>query len=288
MIFSDRKIVYHSFSAVKTNQKNGGRKEKMKQICTDLKNEYDALDDIVAKLDTAGWATKTYCDDWTIQEEIAHIAFFDGTAKLSVTEPEVFKAHAKAMFGGSAKEREKMERLQKVDPEDLLTEWREERNALTEALSKLGPKDRLPWYGPSMSAKSFATARLMETWAHGQDVIDVTDATRTATDRIQHIAHIGVITFGWAFTNRKMDVPTTPVRIEINSPSGQLWTWGPEGAADSVTGSAEEFCLVVTQRRHYEDTNLIVTGETAKSWMAIAQAFAGPPDNHPPPGTFSK
>lgn len=260
----------------------------MKQICTDLKAEYDALDDIVSELDAAGWATKTYCDDWTIQEEIAHIAFFDSTAKLSVTDPETFKVRAKALFEGSAEEREKMVRLQKIDPKDLLTEWREERTALIEALSSRKPKDRLPWYGPPMSAKSFATARLMETWAHGQDVIDVTDAVRPATDRIQHIAHLGVITFGWSFTNRQMEVPTAPVRVELNSPSGQLWTWGPEDAADSVTGSAEEFCLVVTQRRHYEDSHLVITGETAKSWMAVAQAFAGPPDNHPAPGTFPK
>ena len=149
-------------------------------------------------------------------------------------------------------------------------------------------KDRLPWYGPDMSAKSFATARLMETWAHGQDVVDVTSATRPATDRLKHVAHIGVITFGWAFAIHRKDVPTTPVRVALNSPSGELWTWGPEDAIESVAGNAEEFCLVVTQRRHFEDTNLSITGRTAKLWMSISQAFAGPPDGHPPAGTFPK
>ena len=260
----------------------------MKEICTDLKTEYDALDDIVAGLDAAGWTTKTHCDDWTIQEEIAHIAFYDGTARLSATDPEAFAAHMKAMTSGSSDERDKMVRLQKIDPQILISEWRQERATLLDALSSLDPKHRLPWYGPPMSARSFATARLMETWAHGQDVIDVTDATREGTDRLHHIAHLGVITFGWSFNTNQIEAPEAPVRVELESPSGQLWTWGPEDAADSVKGVAGEFCLVATQRRHYEDTNLVITGETAKSWMSIAQAFAGPPDKHPPPGTFPK
>jgi len=260
----------------------------MEQICADLKAEYDLLDSIVSKLDNAGWATKTYCDDWTIQEEIAHIAFFDGTGTLAATDPDAFQAHKTAMAGGDPEEREKMVRLQTIEPQELLAEWREMRTAELEAYASHGPKDRLPWYGPDMSAKSFATARLMETWAHGQDVVDVTDAVRPLTDRLKHVAHIGVITFGWSFSNRKMAVPESPVRVELKSPSGERWTWGPEGAPDSVVGNAEEFCLVVTQRRHHEDTNLVITGETAKVWMAVSQAFAGPPDSHPPAGTFAK
>lgn len=260
----------------------------MKQICADLKAEYDALDAIVSTLDNAGWAKKTYCDDWTIQEEIAHIAFYDGTARLCATDPEAFEAHKKAMTDGDPEEREKLVRLQTMDPQGLLAEWRTERAGELEAFARHDPKDRLPWYGPTMSAKSKATARLMETYAHGQDVVDVTDALRPVTDRIKHVCHLGVITFGWAFTIRDMEVPGTPVRVELNSPSGDLWTWGPEDTADSVKGNAEEFCLVATQRRHHEDTNLVITGEIANAWMAIAQAFAGPPDKHPAPGTFPK
>jgi len=260
----------------------------MKQIVADLKAEYDVLDGIVSGLDSDGWATKTYCDDWTIQEEIAHIAFFDGTATLSAADPEAFLAHKKAMASGDAEELAKMKRLQTMDPLALLEEWREIRAAELNAFAALDPKHRVPWYGPDMSAKSKATARLMETWAHGQDVVDVTDAERPATDRLKHVAHIGVITFGWAFTIRQLEVPDRPVRVALDSPSGELWTWGPEDATDSVTGNAFDFCLVVTQRRHHEDTNLVITGDTATSWMAISQAFAGPPDKHPPAGTFPK
>ena len=259
----------------------------MKQICKDLADEYEALDAIVSGLDATGWETKTPAE-WTVKEQIAHIAFFDGTAKLSATDPDVFKEHIQALFGGRAEAMAQLTVLQKMAYPDLLRYWREERIALVNALSRMGPKDRLPWYGPSMSAVSFATARLMETWAHGQDVVDAIGVSRLATERLHHIAHLGNITFGWSFTNRQMEVPQVPVRVELTSPSGELWSWGPEDARDIIRGSALGFCLVVTQRRHCADTDLVITGDTAEKWMSVAQCFAGPPTLGPEPGKFPK
>jgi uncharacterized protein (TIGR03084 family) len=162
--------------------------------------------------------------------------------------------------------------------------WRRERKALVDALAAKGPKDRVPWVGPTMSARSKATARIMETWAHGQDVYDALGLERTATDRLKHVAHIGVTTFGWSHVNRGLEVPDTAVRVELDSPSGQLWTWGPEDAPESIKGQAQDFCLVVVQRRHVDDTQLEVKGDVARNWMLIAQAFAGPPVTGPEPG----
>ena len=192
----------------------------------------------MAGLDEAGWETKTSFFDWTVKDEIAHIAFFDGTAKLSATDPEAFNEHVKALFSGKVEAMDQLTVLKKMDYPDLLQYWREERTALVNALSRLGPKDRLPWYGPSMSAVSFATARLMETWAHGQDVVDALGVSRPATDRLYHIAHLGNITYGWSFSNRQMEVPQVPVRVELTSPSGELWTWGPKRRRDIIRGSA--------------------------------------------------
>jgi len=260
----------------------------VEKICKDLKEEYDALDAIVSGLDEAGWEAKTPFFEWTVKKEVAHIAFFDGTARLSATDPEVFKEHVKALFEGQAEALAQMTVLEKMTYPELLKYWREERSTLVNALSLMGPKDRLPWYGPSMSAVSFATARLMETWAHGQDVVDALKVSRPATDRLYHIAHLGNITYGWSFTNRQMEVPPVPVRVELTSPSGALWTWGPEGARDIIRGSVLGFCLVVTQRRHYADTDLVLTGEAAEKWMSQAQCFAGPPEMGPEPGKFPK
>jgi uncharacterized protein (TIGR03084 family) len=258
---------------------------RVKAICKDLKDEYEALDAIVAALDEGGWETRTPAE-WTVKEQIVHIAFFDGTAYLSATDPVAFEEHFKAISSGAADAMSQAAVLQNMACPDLLNYWREKRNALTDALSRMGPKDRLPWYGPSMSAVSFATARLMETWAHGQDVVDAIGGHRAAGNRLRHIAHLGNITFGWSFTVRQMEVPRNPVRVELTAPSGELWVWGPEGARDAIRGSAEGFCLVVTQRRHFADTDLVISGETAEQWMTVAQCFAGPPGTGRQPGQF--
>ena len=134
-----------------------------------------------------------------------------------------------------------------------------------------------------MSAKSFLTARLMEVWAHGQDIVDAVGTTRQPTDRLRHIAQLGVITRSWSYTVRGEQPPSTDVRVVLVAPSGDEWTWGSDEALDRITGSAEDFCLVVTQRRHVADTELVVNGDAATEWMSKAQAFAGGPTNGPAP-----
>lgn len=242
--------------------------------------EQQELDAVVAKLDDAGWETKTPLEDWDVKEQIHHLAYFENRAKLAASQPEAFKQ----WFEEIQQEQNSMTRHMESTGKDLtagetLKWWREERGALIEVLARMDRKKRLFWYGPVLSAMSFATARLMETWAHGQDIVDALGIKRKPTERLRHIAHLGVSTFGFSFANRKMEVPDTPVRVELAGPSGDIWSWGPEEAKDIVKGMAEDFCLVVVQRRHVAETNLIVTGETAQQWMSIAQVWAGPPIN---------
>ena len=170
-----------------------------------------------------------------------------------------------------------------MTPLELLQAWRTNRLHLAEVSSTLADDDRVVWYGPSMGAKSFLTARLMETWAHGQDIVDTVGASRTPTDRLRHIAQLGYITRGWTYVNRRLEVPEVAVRVELTAPTGGVWRFGPDEAAESVVGPAEDFCLVVTQRRHVDDTDLHVTGEAARDWMLKAQAFAGTPTDGPTP-----
>ena len=261
----------------------------MKQICNDLANEYEVLDTIVAALDESGWNTMTPAEGWTVKDQIRHLAYYDERARLAVSEPEEFAQHL-ADITTDPEEHHKLQ--EKVGKElggvELLGWWRQERRALLDTLIPLDRKARIKWYGPPLSALSFATARIMETWAHGQDVADALGIERVATDRLRHIAHLGVATFGWSFTNRQLKVPDSAVRVEITGPSGDLWTWGPENAADRVRGSAEDFCLVVVQRRHLADTRLVVEGTTARQWMSIAQTYAGEPGAGRKPGMFDK
>jgi uncharacterized protein (TIGR03084 family) len=135
---------------------------------------------------------------------------------------------------------------------------------------------KLPWYGPPMSPASMATARFMETWAHALDVYDALGVGHAPTDRIRHVAHLGVRTRNFAFGVHGLTAPAEEFRVELTAPSGEIWTWGPEGAAQRVTGSAYDFCLRVTQRRHRDDLDLVATGPDADRWLDVAQAFAGP------------
>ena len=256
----------------------------MKEICRDLHDEQEALDAIVSLLTNEQWDTITPFIGWSIKYEIAHLAFWDMAAKLAASDGEAFNKLIESMFATEDAYDESQRELRTATPAYVMDYWRRERKALVEALAALGPKDRVPWVGPTMSARSKATARIMETWAHGQDVVDTLGIERAHTDRLKHVAHIGVTTFGWSHMNRGLNVPDAPVRVELASPSGDLWTWGPEGAQQGVKGPAEDFCLVVVQRRHVDDTRLEVTGDVARNWMLIAQAFAGPPVDGPKPG----
>ncbi len=257
----------------------------METICNDLKAEHEELEGVLADLDENQWEIKTPFLTWRIKDEIRHLAYFDDRAALAATDPETFNQHLEEVLNDFDAFEKTLESVgQDMSPEQLMNWWREQRKIMLDALGKCSPKDRLPWYGPSMSALSFATARLMETWAHGQDVFDTLKIRRTAKDRLRHIAYLGVKTFGWTYANRGLQVPEDPVRVELTGPSGDLWTWGPEDAKNSICGPADDFCLVVVQRRHVDDTRLEVIGDVARDWMEKAQCFAGPPVDGPKPG----
>jgi uncharacterized protein (TIGR03084 family) len=247
----------------------------MDEICTDLAGEQAALDAVVADLIEDQWQRATPAAGWDVKDTIVHLVQADRAAQVAVADPERFAA-AKAgvadqglagVFGDKSGR----------SGQEILAWWRDERAKMVAAFLSCGPKDRIPWFGPDMSARSFATARLMETWSHGQDVAEALGAGLPATDRLRHVAHLGVSTRGWSYVNRGREVPGADVRVELVGPSGESWTWGLGGVTDLVTGTALEFCLVVTQRRHLADTGLTVSGELATEWMSIAQAFAGPP-----------
>lgn len=261
----------------------------MKAICADLRAEYEALDRLVTTLSESQWQIVTPFYNWTVHDEISHISFFDAAALLATRSRQEFADHAMAY----AREKKSCNSLPAIvtklnnrlfSSRELLAVWRNNRSVLLERLEGMNPKERLPWYGPDMSALSFATARLMETWAHGQDVCDALGVTRVNSDRIRHIAHLGVSTFGWSFANRGLQVPEISLRVELQSPSGELWTWGDGNAGQLLSGKAEEFCLVVTQRRNVEDTALVCRGNEMAVWMRIAQCFAGEPATGPAPG----
>jgi uncharacterized protein (TIGR03084 family) len=260
----------------------------VRDVASDLLAEHDALDAIVAPLADDAWAAPTPSPGWSVADQIGHLTYFDGTAALAITDPDAFAASKDALFtstdGGEALT---LGFYRTMSPPGLLAAWRENRRLLADAIATLADDTRVVWYGPSMGAKSFVTARLMETWAHGQDVVDTISAERQPTDRLRHVAQIGFITRGWSYVNRGLVPPDVPVFVELTAPSAATWTWGPDDATERVTGPAEDFCLVVTQRRHVDDTALHVEGDLAREWLRYAQAFAGAATDGPPPRTAS-
>ncbi|HEX7166900.1 MAG TPA: TIGR03084 family metal-binding protein [Acidimicrobiales bacterium] len=252
-------------------------------ILADLAAEHDALDERVAALDDERWTTPTPAEGWAVRDQISHLNYFDDKAKLALTDPDAFRAHVEDLFSGRTPVGDTdLGRTGRHD--ELLEAWRRDRRALVDAATKADPDARVPWYGPAMSLASFLTARLMETWAHGQDVADALDLPPVVSERLRHVCHIGV--GARAYTHRVHGVEDTgePVRVTLRSPSGETWSWGPEDAANVIEGSALEFALVATQRRHRDDTSLRANGPVAEQWLSILQAFAGPAGTGREPG----
>ncbi|WP_406343929.1 TIGR03084 family metal-binding protein [Streptomyces sp. NBC_00648] len=245
-------------------------------VLDDLRAEGEELDRLVGALEPDGWKTVTAAPGWTIAHQIAHLAWTDGAALLAVTDADAFAAEVeKAVASPGTFVDEGAEAGARLEPGELLGRWRHGRARLAEALVAAPAGARFPWYGPPMSTASMATGRLMETWAHGQDVWDALGRTREPTDRLRHVARIGVRARDFAFAVRGMAAPDEEFRVELTGPSG-LWTYGPPDAAQRVTGPALDFCLLVTQRIHRSDTAVRAEGPDADRWLDIAQAFAGP------------
>ncbi|PWJ26564.1 uncharacterized protein (TIGR03084 family) [Branchiibius hedensis] len=243
-----------------------------------LSAEGDDLAALVRDLTTAEWQRPTPAAGWSIAHQIGHLAWTDEVALAAVTDPDAF---AEVVAQGAADPLHFTDTTAAARAElpaaQLLSQWQDGRAKLAEALTALPDDTSIGWFGPPMKPRSMATARLMETWAHGQDVADALGVRRVPTDRLRDIAHLGVRTRAFAYAINQLELPAAEPRIELTAPSGALWTWGPDTAEDRITGPAEDFCLAVTQRRELPELALVATPGAATEWLTIAQAFAGAP-----------
>jgi uncharacterized protein (TIGR03084 family) len=255
------------------------------QQARDFSDECAALADLVAPLSNADFDTPTLFKSWTINQILRHLHVWNIAAANSIKGEQPFAAFMRQLMSGERGRRFTEYEAQFLDGlsgHALIDAWQTQFELLAKSYLAIDPKARLKWVGPDMSALSSVTARLMETWAHAQAVYDVLGVERVDSDRIGNVVRLGVNTYGWTFTNRKEEPPGPMPRLRLTAPSGAIWKYG-EGD-DLITGSATEFCQVVTQCRNIADTVLVVQGPVATRWMAIAQCFAGPPQDPPPPG----
>jgi uncharacterized protein (TIGR03084 family) len=251
--------------------------ETVDPLLADLAAEQEALDALLVPLDDVGWDAPTPAPGWAVRHQVSHLTYFDEQAALARTDPAAYEAGRDAALADRASF-DTAGPYADLPAGELLARWRAARAGLQASFTGADAKDRLPWYGPPMSARSFLTARLMEAWAHGVDVTDALGRPPSASDRLRHVAHLGVVTRGWSYAVRGAEAPATEVYVELTAPASVgAWTWGDPAAPDRVTGPGLDFCLVVTQRRAASDTDLAATGEAASEWLAVAQAFAGVP-----------
>jgi uncharacterized protein (TIGR03084 family) len=248
----------------------------MDALADDLAAESAELRAVLAGLTEDQWRAETPAEGWTIADQVSHLAYFDDVALRSATDPDAFAAEKAAMDAeGGVSPDTIAARFRSMSGADLLAWFDDARTRLIATFRQLDPRTRVPWFGPAMSAASSLTARIMETWAHAQDVYDTVAATRAPSDRIRHVAHIGVGARPFSYAAHGLEMPDVPIRVELTAPDGSTWTWGPEDAPDRITGPAEDFALLITQRRHRDDLALTVEGPAATEWARIGQAFAG-------------
>ncbi|MDD7965815.1 TIGR03084 family metal-binding protein [Actinomycetospora lemnae] len=253
----------------------------VESLLDDLDAERAAVMAIVRPLPRASWTLPTRAEPWTVRDQVAHLGWFDGAFARAISTPEDFTAERDAITDLDGFVGRTLSDVPEVGPA-ALAYWQDAARAFDRAARACDPTARLPWYGPPMSLRSAITSRIMETWAHGTDIADAVGARLAPTDRLRHVADIAVRARAQGYRVRGMDVPEVPVRVELTGPSGDVWTWD-EGRddGDAVVGDAEEFCLVLVRRRHVDDTSLVVTGDAAREWMVLGQAFAGTPGKDP-------
>jgi uncharacterized protein (TIGR03084 family) len=260
--------------------------QSLEELLADLREEGEELDRMVSGMPAEAWELPTPAEKWTIGHQIAHLAATDEELLLAIREPEVFRRQAAAedSHDTSRVDREAAVGLRN-GLELTLGRWRASRAAVLAAAQNVDPRGRVPWHGPSMSLRTALTARLMETWAHGQDVADALSIHRAPKESLRHIVTLAVLARDFSFQAHGLKPPASPFRVQLTSPSGTEWTWGPDNAPENITGVAVDFALLAVQRRHRGDCRVTANGATANTWLDIIQAYAGPPGKGRQPTT---
>jgi uncharacterized protein (TIGR03084 family) len=271
------------------NPVDSRREKRMIQQAIDFRDESDALYQLIEPIKTEDFYRKSQFKNWTINDFISHLHIWNWAADQSLNDEAAFDDYLNVLItemgAGSTLRAFETKWLKGLEGRELLEEWRNFYLGMSERFEVADPKKRVKWAGPDMSARSSITARLMETWAHGQGIYDQLGVERHNGDRIRNIAMLGLNTFGWTFINRKLDVPENKPYVKLTAPSGEIWEWNEASTTNSVEGDATEFCQVITQVRNIADTSLKMTGDVANQWMSIAQCFAGAPEEPPAPGS---
>lgn len=243
---------------------------------------------LVEGLDEQAWHTATPAPGWSIADQIAHLTFIFHLAGTAASDPDGFAklaAGASGDFDGAVNAA--LKQFNGFPPAQLLARFRALGQHSVDALAAVPEGQVVPWLVNPLPAAVLASAGIMEIFAHGQDIADALGVRREPTERLRHLVFFAFLTRDFGYLSRGLTPPTEHFRIEVTAPNGELWAYGPEDATDKITGPAEDFCLLVTRRRHRDDLALIATGAEADRWLDIAQAYRGPAGEGRTPGQFA-
>lgn len=261
----------------------------LQDVIADLSADGDEVDALVAGLDPADWALPTPSQGWTIAHQIAHLAATFRLAALAASDAAGFQALASTLSPDfDANVKVAMAPFLAAPPERLLQAWRQERANAERALAAVPADSVVPWLVRPLPPAVLACAGMMELFGHGQDIADALGVRRERTDRLGHLVGFAVRTWDFGYLARGVPVPDVQLRFEITAPSGASWDFGPADSPQRVAGPAEDFCLLVTRRRHRADLALVATGDEADNWLSIAQAYRGPAGSGRSSGQFKQ
>lgn len=258
------------------------------EVLAALTAEADAFDEVLAALTNEQWQTPTPAPGWTVAHQVAHLAFTFRLAATAASDPDGFRAMAAGVSKDfDAQVRAGLAMYLGEDHQTLRARWRAEFDDSVKALTAVPAGETVPWLVNPLPPAVLASAGMMELFGHGQDVYDALGIEREYTDRLAPLVTFGVRTRDFGYLAHDEQPPAEQFRFELTAPSGALWTFGPADAEQRVTGPAVDFCLLVVRRRHHEDLALRTTGELARHWLDIAQAYRGPAGAGRRPGQFA-
>ena len=250
----------------------------MDQICDDIAAETRALSTVVEDLTEDQWRAPTVAEGWDSHETILHLGATDWICYLTLVNPKLFvDIRTQLSKGETSVHKAVGPHVRGLQGRELWEWFLTGRSEMLRALGDTDPKARITWLGPDIGARALATSRLLETWTHSHDLADSFGIQYPRTNRLRHIAHIGVVTREFSYVNQGLTPPKEPVRVELVSPNGDQWSWGPDDATNKVSANAYEFCKVITRRIPVAESAVETHGVLAQKWMEIAQPWIEPP-----------
>ena len=238
-----------------------------------LRRQGDRLDAILRDLDEAGWERPSLCPGWSVADVVLHLA--------QTEEAVVATLEGRAVpipTGEASTVDEMMEQWVRSErghpPPEVHARWRVARHEALAALEAADPTVAVDWAAAPLRPATLATTRLSEHWIHTLDIAEPLEIDHTDTEDLRHIAWLAHRSLPYAFGRAGRGDPPA-VRLELTSPGGDAWVFGPEDAACVVRGPAGAFCRVAARRLRPEDAaGLVVSGPRSDDVLDLIRTYA--------------